>query len=73
MSKKSKELKALCKIVKTSVKAGASIRIKKVHVRNDGTIEYRMFIDFGQTALNVWTDDTEIISMLNVTANQKAR
>lgn len=58
MKKKFNELTALHKIVKASKKAGADVRMKPVHVRQDGTTEYRLFIDFEQTAVNIWTDDT---------------
>lgn len=73
MKKKLKELEALKKILKLSAEAGASIHSKRVYIRQDGTPEYRMFIDFNETKLNIWTDDAEIINMLNMAANQKAR
>ena len=64
MKDKQQELKALRQIVAVSARAGAKFHIDKVHTRQDGTPEYRMFIDFNETRLNIWTDDTEIIAKL---------
>jgi len=67
MKDKQQELEALRQIVAVSARAGAEFHIDKVHTRQDGTPEYRMFIDFNETRLNIWTDDTEIIAKLSET------
>jgi len=67
MKDKQQELEVLRRIVAVSARAGAKFHIDKVHTRQDGTPEYRMFIDFNETRLNIWTDDAEIIAKLSET------
>ena len=65
MEKKHNEFEALRKIVKASQEAGAKTYLKKVYAHK-GIDEYRLFVDFEQSvAVNIWTDDKEIVEMLS--------